>query len=349
MSRSERAQRKEKIMTMTARGPTLIPIPARSPKTYFDSQKIPKGKKNQYEQLINEMLQTKQIECLTQKDYFNILAILREKRSELTRQERLAECIEIDDLMAQLSDYFFENKLYTSKSEEVAIIEAQLEAVENKLYDAEEKWRNEMIKKYRLKARDENRKQNLTIKNLQEYDRKMENELPPEYCKVTPSTLELHERERHLAGSRRFREANEAHKEFEKAQKKDLQKRREDYAKYFETGRQEVVRRNEKIMNACESNWETKISHAEFLKNKEIQPLLNSVAVLKRKLIGVQAEYIGEDDPIIRQDDLKRTLTRTERDFPRKVFDVTTKKMSETMQKQNRNLDSTRWPPKPRQ
>ena len=128
-----------------------------------------------------------------------------------------------------------------------------------------------------------------------------------------------------------------------------MQKRREDYAKHFETGRQEVVRRNEKIMNACESNWETKISHAEFLKNKEIQPLLNSVAVLKRKLIGAQAEYIGEDDPIIRQDDLKRTLTRTERDFPRKGFEVTTKKMSETMQKQNRNLDSTRWPPKPRQ
>lgn len=346
MSQSARAERKARIMSMSARGPTLCPIPTRGPPTYFDSRNMNQTQKIKCLKLIDEMLATESIDCFNEKDYFNILAILRERRCALARQHNLTECIKIDDLMVQLSDYFFENKLYTSKAQEVAAIEAQLEAVQNKLADAEEKWRNEMIKKFKKKERDENAKQNLTTENLQKYDSKIDKNLPPEYCKLTPATLELHERERHLTTSRRLREAAKVHEEFEKAQKKDLAQKRQDYYKSFETRREEVVNRNSKIISANETDWERKISHAEFLKNKEIKALVNSVSFLESKLMRAKSEYTGEDDPIIRKDDLKKTLHKTTRDLPPKPHKVTTKHMSETMYKQSRKLDSARWPPK---
>lgn len=347
MSQSSRAERKARIMSMSARGPTLCPIPTRSPSSFFDSRNMNQTQKIKCQKLIDEMLASESIECFSEKDYFNILAILRERRCALTRQHNLTECIKIDDLMAQLSDYFFENKLYSSKAQQVAAIEAQLEAVRNKLSDAEEKWRDEMIKKYKKKERDENSKRNLTIENLQRYDSKIEKELPSEYCKLTPATLELHERERHLATSRRFREADKVHEEFERAQKKDLSKKRQEYYKTFEARREEVIRHNSKIISANETDWERRISHAEFLKNKEVKALINSVSFLESKLMAAKAEYTGEDDPIIRKDDLKRTLNKTSRDLPPEPHKVTTKHMASTMQKQSRRLDPTRWPPKP--
>lgn len=348
MSQSARAERKAKIMAMSARGPTLLPIPTRAPPSFFDSRNMNHTQKAKCLKLIDEMLATESIDCFNAKDYFNILAILRERRCALTRQNNLTECIKIDDLMAQLSDYFFENKLYTSKAQEVAAIEAQLEAVKNKLSDAEEKWRKDMMRKFTKKERDENAKRNLTIENLQKYDSKIEKELPPEYCKVSPATLELHERERHLSTSRRFREAEKVHQEFEKAQKKDLAQKRQDYYKSFEKRREVVVSRNSKIISANETDWERKISHSEFLKDKEIQALVNSVSFLEAKLMRAKSEYIGEDDPIIREDDLKNSLHKTTRDLPPKPHKVPTKQMAETMYKQSRKLDSARWPPKPR-
>ena len=205
-----------------------------------------------------------------------------------------------------------------------------------------------MFKKLTKKERDENSKRNLTIENLQKYDSKIEKQLPPEYCKLTPATLEFHEKERHLSTSRRFREAEKVHEEFEKAQKKDLAQKRQDYYKSFEKRREEVVTRNSKIISANETDWERRISHAEFLKKKEIKALVNSVSYLEAKLMRAKSEYTGEDDPIIRQDDLKKTLHKTTRDLPPKPHKVPTKQMEETMYKHSRKLDSARWPPKTR-
>ncbi|OHT13072.1 hypothetical protein TRFO_03502 [Tritrichomonas foetus] len=348
MIRSARAGRKERIMGMSAKGPSLVPIPIRNPSTYFDAETMKIDQKRRCQQAVDDMLRSRSIECFNEKDYFDILAILRQKRCALAREHRLLECMEIDDLMAQLSDYFFENKLYTSKAQEVAAIEAQLEAVKNKLEAAEEKWWSEMSRKYQKKERDVIAKQQLTTRYLQEYDNKIDQELPPEYCKLSTATLELREREKHLIGSRRFEEASKVHAEFERAQKKELVKRREEYCKRFEKRRENVITRNSKIMNACETDWERKISHAEFLKDKELQPLRESVANLESKLKRAKAEYIGEDDPIVRMDDVKPSLRATTRDLPPKGHKVPTKQKASNIRRENTKLDSTRWPPKPR-
>lgn len=361
MQKSGRAIRQSKIMTMKANPPSLVP-PVRQT-SYMDYDSLTSGDKAKCKKLIDQFQRTGQIICPTPIMYQKILCVLREERRIFSSEGNFVKAGELDQIMRELSQFYHENKLYKAKAEEVQTAENQYRITINNYSEAKSKWEKEIEKQEQQKTRAIQRVDEFCDQRMNEYDTKIPDLLPASHSKLSPELLNIKDRERHMIGCRMFKEAEELHKEFEKRQKEELQRRRYEYFQSFEVERKELERRTNRKRTAARSDWERKINHTQHIAGKETKPLGNAVNYLEKKLVDAKAEYIGEDDPIINNEKEIYQTTRfrgykpmmTRSITPRSLLSsskpissssalVTTKRMSSTLQKQNRNLDSGRWP-----
>lgn len=361
MLKSGRAIRQSKIMTMKANPPSLVP-PVRQT-SYMDYESLSEGDKTKCKRLIEEFKRTGQISCPTAIMYQKLLCVLREERRIFSSQGDFVRAGELDTIMRELSQFYHENKLYKAKAEEVSTAENQYRITLGNYAEAKEKWEKELSKQEQQRTRAIQRVDEFCDQRMNDYDTKIPDLLPASHSKLSPELLNIKDRERHMIGCRMFKEAEQLHKEFEKRQKEELQRRRFEYFQSFEIERKELEGRNNRKKTAVRSDWERKIDHTQHVANKETKPLGNAVGYLERKLIDAKAEYIGEDDPIINEEKalyestrfkryqptISRTITprsllSSQKSISSLSANITTKRMSATMQKQNRNFDSVRWP-----
>jgi dihydroorotase-like cyclic amidohydrolase len=130
----------------------------------------------------------------------------------------------------------------------------------------------------------------------------MPDTLPPEFTRLSPALLDLREREHHMIGCRRFEEAANLHREFERRQAQELRERRREYFVHRERTREQVERRGERRERAAIANWDRKVARAKLSMESELAPLRGGCANFGAKVGAARAEYVGEDDPILRQD-----------------------------------------------
>jgi hypothetical protein len=271
----------------------------------------------------------------------------------------------LDTLIREISDFFLENQLYVSKAEHVALVQAEYESERARLNELEAKWNSELESLIQQRDREAGRVQDLARTNLQTFDASMPEELPPEFTRLSADLLDLREKEKHLVGSRRFPEAAQLHAEFLKRQNEELIRRREEFADHFEAGRNEVDKRNHRRTATLQSDWNRKINHFRHMMNSELAPLRQGVANLLDKLMTAKAEYIGEDDPILRNEPglmsaresgnlmrtsapvftrglLPKTMVATTRAVEREKALMSTRRMAEAMRRQSHKFDNRR-------
>ena len=365
MTKSAKAIRREKIMSMNATAPSLIPGVRQIP--FLDYTSMSQADKNKCERMIEEFRRTGQISCPTDRTYFKLMIVLREKRRILASQGNIAACTELDTLTRQLSDFFLENKMYVAKAEEVSILQGQAGSERARLQDLEDQWRTKRDILVKQRDREVKRVEEMTKASIAAYDSSVPKELPPEFTRLSADLLDLREKERHMIGSRRYDEADQLHKEFLKRQAQELVKRREEYAEYFEKNRAVLERRNERKEKGVKSDWNRKMNHFNHMMKKELVPLRAGVGYIETKLQDSRAEYIGEDDPIVADDPAltlakttgnqfrvtepvmtrsipPTTITATKRAIQRGQAVMSTRKMAAAMKRQNQSLDSNRWP-----
>lgn len=234
-------ERRARAMQMVAKGPTLTEIPNRGPEAYFEYNKMSASDKLHCESKISEMLGSKMIICLSTEEYFQMMAVIREKRCEALREKKFARSDELDELMRELSDFFLENKLYVSKAERVFAIQSQLDSVRRKLQKIEANWENTEMEMSEAKAAVFEDISNECEITLMKHDATIPAKLPPEFEKLSPETLNLYEQEKHLIGSRRYKEAALVHVEFLARKKKELEKQKDQYYQRFEKRRTQYL------------------------------------------------------------------------------------------------------------
>jgi hypothetical protein len=145
-----------------------------------------------------------------------------------------------------------------------------------------------------------------------------------------------------------------------------LVRRRAEYAEHFENGRTELERRNVRKIASLKSDWDRKVDRLRHLMNVEVLPLREGVENLLRKWLNAKSEYIGEDDPILRGDPsltraqqsgnlfrvsepayarnaTPRTMASSRRGIDREKAVMSTRRMAETMRRQNEKYDRRRW------
>jgi hypothetical protein len=110
----------------------------------------------------------------------------------------------------------------------------------------------------------------------------------------------LKAREKHLIAARHYEEAAELHKEFERRQRAELVKRREEYFEHREGERVAIERRNAKKRESTAARWATKEEHLRHSMNGDLHPLQMGVGHIASKLRTAKAEYVGEDDEILK-------------------------------------------------
>ncbi|OHT09548.1 hypothetical protein TRFO_21608 [Tritrichomonas foetus] len=361
MLKSGRAIRKSKVMTMKANPPTLVP-PVRQT-SYMDYESLSPKDKAVCARMIDEFRRTREISCPNSALYQKLLCFLREQRRIAASQGNFNKAGEIDNFMRELSQFYHENSLFKAKAEEVAVAENQYMTEQAHLMEVREKWSIEVEKQRQHRDCAIKRIDEFCDQQMNDYDTKIPDTLPASHSKLSPELLNIKDRERHMIGCRMYKEAAELHKEFEKRQKEELQRRREEYYQSFEISRNLLEKRTNRKRTAIRSDWERKMNHTEHIRNKETRPLTAGVGYLESKLIDNKAEYIGEDDPIINNEkaiyDSKtyrvsppmmtrgvtpRTMVSATRSLESPPQVVSTKKMSATMMRQNHKLDSNRWP-----
>jgi hypothetical protein len=333
--------------------------------SFLDYQAIPTGEVSKIDRAIDEFRHTKRISCPTSRLYFKMMAVLRERRRLAIVDGDLKLGGEMDTLIREISDFFLENKLFVSKAEKVAIVQNEYETERARLDELEAKWASELNGMIQQRDREEGRVEELARTNLQTFDASMPGELPPEFTRLSADLLDLREKEKHLVGSRRFPEAARLHAEFLKRQNDELVRRREEFAEHFEHDRNEVERRNYRRTSTVQSDWNRKINHFRHMMNSELAPLRQGVANLLEKLMTAKSEYIGEDDPILRNEPqlmsardsgnlmrvsapvftrglLPRTMVATTRAIEREKALMSTRRMAEAMKRQSQKFDSRR-------
>jgi len=350
---------------MSVTKPTLVSTIRTIP--FIDYQSLSPAEITKCDRQIEEFKRSRTITCPTSNSYFKIMCVLRERRRLLCLAHQILEAGEIDRLIREISDFFLENKLYVAKAEGVAIAEGQYASECGRLADVEAKWSHEHDRLSQRRNAAQARVADANEAAIQNYDSSMPGVLPPEFTRLSSDLLDLREKEKHMIGSRRFEEAAKLHKEFERRQKQELVKRREEYFAHFEQERLELERRNTRKSRAIETDYTRRMDHLAHTMNSELTPLRSGVANILDKAVARKAEYVGEDDMILKNDPGlaeardagnmfrtgRPTLTRgghprsmvsTRRPTERPSPVMSTKQMSDAMYRQNHKLDSRRWP-----
>jgi hypothetical protein len=351
---------------MTASPPTLAPGIRQIP--FADYEALSAAEIARIDRQIEEFKHSRTIECPTSKLYFKMMTVLRERRRLISIAGDLLAGGELDILIRQISDFFLESKLYVGKSANVNQIQYQYEHELAHLHEREDKWYSELDQITIRRDIDEARLGDLTRTTIKTYDGSIPGSLPTEFTRLSPDLLNLREKERHLIGSRRFVEADALHKEFIQRQEQELVRRRQEYFEHFENMRTQVERRNTRKITALKADWDRKVDHLKHLMNAELRPLREAVENLLRKWLNAKSEYIGEDDPILKGDQsltraqqsgnlfrvseptyarnaTPRTIVSNRRCIEREKALMSTRRMAETMRRQNERFDRRRWIP----
>jgi hypothetical protein len=352
-------------MSMKVTKPTLSPNIRQT--SFIDYQSLSQAEITKCDRQIEEFKRSRTISCPTSKSYFKIMCVLRERRRLLLLAKNILEAGEVDRLIREISDFFQENKLYVAKREKVGIAEAEFEAERSHLADVESKWQQDHQRLSQRRSAAQARAAENARAAIANYDESMPDQLPPEFTRLSADLLDLREKERHLIGSRRFDEAAQLHREFERRQREELVRRREEYFAHFEQERLALERRNARKARAIEDDYKRRMDHLIHTRDSEVIPLRGGVANLLNKLTTRKAEYIGEDDMILTNDPGlarardagnifrtgppaftrgtdPRSMVSARREIERPTPLMSAKQMSDAMYRQNRKLDSRRWP-----
>jgi hypothetical protein len=355
MRKNERSVRRERAMSIGVEKPTLVPNVRTL--TFMDYSSLTPADITKCDRQIEEFKRTGKIACPTSHGYFKILVVLRERRRLLSCAGNLEGAGEIDTLMRELSDFFLENKLYTGKAEKVDTHQGQCDSESQRLHERTWQWRDDQTAICQKRDAVQQRIAESAKSYLNSYDGSMPDTLPLDFTRLSADLLDLREREKHLIGSRRFEEAAALHKEFEIRQRQELQRRREEYFEHFEKERTALERRNERKKASSKDHWDNHVNHFTHEMNGELRPLRKGVGQLTAKVECSKAEYIGEDDPILRGESYlteardggniyrrtraltrnihPRSMTATRRELVRPQPMTTTQRLSEAQYRQS--------------
>jgi hypothetical protein len=360
MSKAEQEIRHIKVMKMGAVPPTLFPTVNETP--YPSCRALSASEIEEIQAQIDEFKRTQTIQCPTTRLYFKMLTVLKERRRELSVQGDDDAAGAVDHLMSEISDFFLENELYCSKADKVALVQRQYETEKFCLDRAEAHWKRELKKFNDKRARAERRLSTASANRLKTHDQSIPAVLPPERTRLSSELLDLRDKEKHLIISRSFGEAAKLHREYVARQEQELQRRREEFFNRFEHDRSDLQRRNDCRSFALDGHWNVKFDELRFHMDAELIPMRKSVANLLHKLLAAKAEYIGEDDPILKGDPtledaravgnmysvsapthargpLPLTLARSKRPLRPQTPMMSTAQMAETMFRQSRRWD----------
>jgi hypothetical protein len=252
------------------------------------------------ERQIAEFQRTGTIACPNERSYFRIMAVLRERRRSMTAEGDLLGAGETDRLMRQISDFYLESKLYAGKAEKTALHERQLESEARHLHEVEAKWERAQETVHEQHRSAQKRVSDASATFLGRYDDNLPDTLPPEFTRLSSELLDLKAREKSLIAARHFEEAAQLHKEFERRQRAELAKRREEYFEHREVERIAIERRNARKRESTAARWANKVEQVRHSMDNNVRPLQMGVGHLAAKVRSTKAEYIGEDDEILR-------------------------------------------------
>lgn len=293
---SAKKTRLQRAMSMKAEGPSLTPIVRINP--YIDYNELSAGDKTKYAKTAKDIMETKIIKCKTSQDYFKCMAAFREQRRQLALKGDYDGAERIDGYIRKLSDFFLENHMYTSKAELCAVSEFVFSTQRDTVSTISDQWDTKIENMKSQYKRELSNLERQNASKLEKFDNSHPDKLPIRYNKLSPDLLNLREQEKHLIGSRRFAEAKQYHKEYEKRKKEELANQKRQYFDDAEKRRAEIIKLGEKKVSALKDAWERKISEAQITKTHEITPHEKSYSYLERNVTHRKAEYIGQEDPI---------------------------------------------------
>ena len=248
----------------------------------------------------------------------------------------------IDDAMKKLSTLFLEKHLYESKAEHVEAVQFQLKLLQDKLAFVQNHWDKKIDNVKRKRDLDLEKIKSGSNQKISTYDSSIPKQLPPRYCKYSAELLNLMEMEKHLITSRRFVEADKLHHEIQLKQAKELRQQKASYAKSFEIGRVGVEMKNKRMYDAAVIKWDRRVKVVVDKAHFEIEALKAAISNIRHKLEAIKGEYIGENDPIVLENEVK-PFPKTSR-LNNRVVRQTVHQQADNIRRSNRRLDSRRWP-----
>lgn len=379
---SEEEARKERVMQMNASGPTLTPLTRTI--VFKDFSSLSKDDVRKYDRMLEKFIRDGAVTCLNRNDYFKLMTVLRERRRLSILALDFKRCQALDDLIRISSEFFLENNMYKDKAELIQILEDQYSYEVNRLEEVYKKWTG-VIEAMQKQFEDELSKlEEDYADQLYKYDTNVPTDLPIKFNKLSADLLDLREKEKYMLSAKRFVEAEEFHKEFERRKKIELNVKKEDYWVEYEKRRSELIKKHEKKINGLKTDWERKIKEKSYKQENEIKPIEKAVEYLQRKLTNAKSEYIGQDDQIphevvfprehlttnstdpwigfnsghiVSQENVllggvktrtmsKDTLVGTSRDINRPVENISNKQKAHTLHEEARVFEADRFPHK---
>ena len=324
--------------------PTLLPITRTFP--FIDYEALSNSDKILYNKMAENFIETENVASLKSESYFKLMCVLREKRREFCLKFQTLLADRIDTLMQRLSVLFLERKLYNSKAEMVAAIKLQLEIEENQLKSMATMLHSDYANLLDAREKAINKVNAECEQRMSVYDNSIPEKLPPEYRKLSSELLNLRQVEKSLIGSRRYKEADKIHREFLKKQKQELEQQRIKYYQSFEKERKRIETRNKRATQAVVVQWERKVEKMKEEMENKLHAKRCAIDNLKHKLVSAEAEYIGEDDPIVREEEVKPFPGRLPLQRKENVRQTTYNK-TQKMRLSNRRLERERlnWRP----
>jgi hypothetical protein len=285
-------------------------------------------------------------------DYFNVDVALREKRRNAALANNLALVKQIDYLAKEISNYYLENRLDTSKARSLMKSNDNIIDVEAQITYVHEGWSGKLAQLRSRRAKDDSSIISRGKVERDWGDALLPNTLPPRYRKYSGLLLDMHNMKRRSIGAKDLDSAKALDRCIARLKKVEEQRQRESFFESNERCWRQLEARTTLRREARKSDWNRRIQETAFKQNLELRPLHGGLGLLIDKALSKKAEDVGEEDGIVNGHKTRGltvdvpgpTLQGVTRPVYRTTVPETTKHIALQLQKRVRSEAKGKWP-----
>lgn len=192
----------------------------------------------------------------------------RKRRSLIENNYSLSQTL--SDMIARLISMKFQIKCEAMRQQQIASINADIRQSKRMLVSIKKKWDEKIQKFNEEQAAAAKELEETHAKQLEDFDNSIPDELPPQFCKLTPDLLNMMEIERKLVLTKEYDQAKKLQKENEKRKQVETEEQKRKYFQLVEKQREALVQEQEHAIECFTARWTREAEKLNKQKDKEI-------------------------------------------------------------------------------
>lgn len=257
-----------------------------------DFVQIPRVQRISLENKIDDLLRGVSFSTVEYDTIHGLIICLKERKRKAVISGNYSLSQTVENMIVRLNSMLLIRKFNAIKAAKLAELQDQLEQAEETLRSITNKW-NKRIEEFNdQQSAATKRLEREHMTKLEEFDGRIADDLPPNFCKLSAALLDLREQERQLVLTKRYDEAISLKKEGDRREKEEAEVQKKKYQKLVEKRRQKLIEEQEHAIECFTLRWTRQSEKLIAERDNEIATQQKIIDNINLKIEETESEEI---------------------------------------------------------